>query len=271
VEYLARRVLERGRTPLILTRGYGKDEVDQFKALLPGVRIGVGKERYTVAKGISRRERIDVAILDDGFQHWKIQRDVEIVTVNALNPFGNGKLFPRGILREPREALRRAAVVVLTHVNLVGAKELEKLRGEIKALSPNSFVVEAYLEPLFFYRAKKRNRVSLDRLGNRRVATFSAIASPRSFQLLLSRVGVKPVRNFEFCDHHQFSPEELQEIRDVSQRGEVDEIITTEKDFYRGPETITKVFDPLILATRVRIAAGEEVLKDRIFRLLGVR
>lgn len=270
VEYLARRVIERRRTPLVLTRGYGSDEIHELRTHLPGARIGVGKERYQTARNITRKERIDVAILDDGFQHWKMMRDIEIVTVNALNPFGNGKLFPRGILREPRRVLRHATIIVLTHVNLVGDKELVKLRDEIRRLAPQSFLTEAYLEPLFFYRAKKRTRLSLLQLGNRRVATFSAVASPRSFQLLLASLGIKPVRNFEYCDHHAFSREELEEIRQVSEKSEVDEIITTEKDFYRSPQTITEILDPLILAARLQIAAGEEILTDRIFDLLGV-
>ena len=263
-------MIERRRTPPVLTRGYGADEIHEFQTHLPGVRVGVGKERYEVARRVTRNERIHVASLDDGFQHWKIMRDIEIVTVNALNPFGNGKLFPRGILREPKRTLRRASIIVLTHVNLVGAKELAKLRDEIHRLAPNAFLTEAYLEPLFFYRAKKRTRLSLPQLGNQRVATFSAVASPRSFQLLLARLGIKPVRNFEFCDHHAFSREELEEIRQVSQKSEVEEIITTEKDFYRSPQTITEILDPLVLAARLQISAGEEILTDRIFDLLGV-
>jgi len=270
VEYLARRIIERRRTPLILTRGYSKDEVEQMRAHLPTLKVGVGKKRYQVAQEVSQKEHIGVAILDDGFQHWKMARDIEIVTVNALNPFGNGKLLPRGILREPRQALKRATVIVVTHVNLVSPKELETLRAEIRQLAPSALLAEAYLEPLFFYRAGKRNRLSLEQLGSRRVATFSAVASPRSFQLLLMHYGIKPVRNFEFGDHHAFSRQELEEIRNVSQKSEVDEIITTEKDFFRSSQSITQVLDPLVLAARLQIAAGEEILTDRIFRLLGV-
>lgn len=270
VEYFARRVIERRKVPLVLTRGYGADEIGQFQAHLPDARIGVGKERYEVARGINQKERVDVAILDDGFQHWKMMRDIEIVTINALNPFGNGRLFPRGILREPREALKRATVVVLTHVNLVSGEGLSKLRDQITRLAPQSFLAESYLEPLFFYRARRRSRVSIQQLKSCRVATFSAVASPRSFQLLLAGAGIKPVRNFEFCDHHAFSPRELEEIQEVSKKSEVDEIITTEKDFYRAPEAITRILDPLVLAARLRISLGEEVLTERIFKLLGV-
>ena len=269
VEYLARRVIERRRTPLVLTRGYGHDEIEQMKVHLPNLRIGVGKERYEVARGF--KDRIDVAILDDGFQHWKMARDIEIVTVNAMNPFGNGKLFPRGILREPREALRRASVIVLTHINLVGPDQLSKLKDQIRTLAPSSCMVDSYLEPLFFYRASKRSRVSLQQLMNRKVATFSAVGSPRSFQLLLTRLGIKPVRNFEFCDHHAFTTLELKEILEVSQKSDaVEDVITTEKDFYRNPKEITEIVDPLVLAARLHIASGEEILADRVFRLLGV-
>ena len=130
--------------------------------------------------------------------------------------------------------------------------------------------MESYLEPLFLYRAGKRTRLSLEQLVNRRVATFSAVGSPRSFQLLLARRGIKPVRNFEFCDHHTFTLEELKKIREVSQQSEVDGVITTEKDFYRSPKTITEILDPLVLATQLRISSGEEILTDRVFRLLGV-
>ena len=271
VEYFARRVIERRKTPLVLTRGYGHDEIEQLRAHLPDARIGVGRERYRVARGISRKERIDVAILDDGFQHWNMMRDIEIVTVNALNPFGNGKLFPRGILREPREALRRASIVVLSHVNLVDAQTLTQLREQVHSLAPQSLLAESCLEPLFLYRAKKRSRLAVEQLTSRRVATFSAVGNPRSFQSLLTHSGIKPARNFEFCDHHLFTRAELEEIRRVSEQSEVDEIITTEKDFYRAPELITEILDPLVLVTRLRIASGEEILTDRVFHLLGVR
>lgn len=270
VEYLARKVLELQKKPLVLTRGYGPDEVIQFKAHLPSVPMGVGRNRYKAAREVLSKERIDVAILDDGFQHWGIIRDIDILTVNAVNPFGNKRLFPRGILREPEDALRRATIVVLTHVNLVGPKELTQLREEIRQIAPSAIITEAYLEPLFFYRARRRNRVSLDQLGNRRVATFSAVGNPRSFQLLLRQVGIKPARNFEYCDHHVFTRKELEEIHEVSRRSGVSEIITTEKDFHRAPDAIADTLDPLILATRLEISAGEEILTDRIFLLLGL-
>ncbi|MBN1688198.1 MAG: tetraacyldisaccharide 4'-kinase [Candidatus Omnitrophica bacterium] len=270
VEYLARRVGERRRNVLILTRGYSHDEINQMKHHLPHVGIGVGKNRYRVGKRLGKKTRYDLAILDDGFQHFPIERDIEIITVNCLNPFGNGKLIPRGILREPVSVLQKAAIIVMTHVNLVRPKELQELKTRLQSLAPEAFIVESYLEPLFFYRAKKRSRVSISKLQNQRVTTFSAVGVPRSFQLLLSQYQIRPIRNFEFTDHHQFSKGELEEIKEISASASASEIITTEKDFYRCPDLITETLNPLVLATRLRIASGEEVLTDRLFHLLGV-
>ncbi len=270
VEYLARKISERHATPLVLTRGYSHDEIEQVRHHLPRVIIGVGKDRYSVAMQESQKTRIHVAFLDDGLQHWKIERDIEIIVVNALNPFGNEKLIPRGILREPLSALNRAHIVVISHVNLVEPEALEKLKNRIREMAPNAFIVESYLEPLFLYRAHRRKRVSIGRLQNQKVTTFSGVAMPQSFQMLLTKCQIRPTRNFEFTDHHDFSENELEEIKTISQSSSTEEIITTEKDFYRAPEKITKILNPLILATRLRIQSGEEVLTERLFRLLGV-
>ena len=126
VEYLARRISYHNRTPLVLTRGYSRDEVEQFKNHLPKAIVGVGKNRLQVAEEMKNQHRIDLAILDDGLQHWPVERDMEIIVMNALNPFGNGKLIPRGILREPISILSKAGIVLISHVNLIKPEELER-------------------------------------------------------------------------------------------------------------------------------------------------
>ena len=269
VEYLARRIGETGKTALILTRGYSHDEVEQMRAHLPKAVIGIGANRISVAREISAKQKIDVAILDDGLQHWPVHRDMEIVLVNALNPFGNYKLIPRGILREPLSVLGKASLVVISHANLVPPKQLTELKDEIRKYAPKAQLVESYLDPLFFYRARKKARVPLVKLENQRVTTFSGVGMPRSFQLLLTRHHIRPIRNFEFTGHHVFSKQELQEIKSVSDSASATEIITTEKDFYRAPEMISDVINPLVLAAKLRISSGEDVLNRKIFELTG--
>ncbi len=268
VEYVARRIAERQKTALVLTRGYGKDEQEQYRQHLNRSVIGVGKDRVAVAKEIMKKQPIDVAILDDGMQHWKIKRDLEIVMINALNPFGNGSLIPRGILREPVHSLNRAHIIVISHSDLISEKELQDLKAQLRKIAPQAYLVEAYLEPLFFYRGKKKGRVPLQKLENQKVTTFSGVGSPKSFRLLLSKIKVRPVRNFEFSDHHAFTEKELHEIKMVSDSASSQDIITTEKDFYRNPELIGEKLNPLILAARLRMHSGEEEFNRRLMRLV---
>lgn len=268
VEYVARRIAERQHTPLILTRGYGKDEAEQYRQHLPRAVLGIGKNRFQVARKITQTQKIDAAILDDGMQHWPLHRDFEIITLSAINPFGNGKLIPRGILREPVPELRRASAVVMTHSDLIPPKDLIALKDIIRKWAPEAVLVEAYLEPLFFYRAKKKVRFPIAKLQNQKVTTFSAVGSPRSFRLLLSKMKIKAVRNFEFSDHHPFTEKELREIKEVSESAYIEEILTTEKDFYRNPTLIADVLNPLVLATRLRIHSGEEEFNRRLLRLV---
>jgi tetraacyldisaccharide-1-P 4'-kinase len=113
--------------------------------------------------------------------------------------------------------------------------------------------------------------MSLDKLQSKKVATFAAVGTPRSFQLVLQRASVKTVRNFEFLDHHEYIENELAEIREISRSAGVEEVITTEKDFYRSRDLISRVLNPLVLAARIRVRSGEEILTDRLLRLLGIK
>jgi len=271
VEFIARKIASIRKTPLILTRGYNHDEVEEFRHHMPTVVIGVGKDRAAAALRLHKEKPIDIAILDDGLQHTSVERDCEIVVVNSLNPFGNEKLIPRGILREPLSVLKKAHIVVLTHVNLVASDTLKAIRAKIQKFSPQAQFVEAYMEPLFFYRARNRARMSLDKLQSKKVATFAAVGTPRSFQLVLQRASVKTVRNFEFLDHHEYIENELAEIREISRSAGGEEVITTEKDFYRSRDLISRVLNPLVLAARIRVRSGEEILTDRLLRLLGIK
>lgn len=272
VDYLARKIAAHRRIPLILTRGYSHDEVEELQHHLPTAILGVGKNRVATAERLLKeKKQVDIALLDDGLQHLALERDAEIVVVNALNPFGNEKLIPRGMLREPFSVLKRATVLVLTHVNLVKEDELKKIKEKLALLAPQAALVETLMEPLFLYRAKTRARMPLEKLANKRVATFAAVGTPRSFQLLLQRASLKTIRNFEFLDHHDYTEPELLQIKQVAQSAGAEEIITTEKDFYRSRNLIGNVANPLILAARLRVVSGEEILTDRLFRLLGVR
>ncbi len=268
VEYVGRFYLNRRKTPLILTRGYGSDEDKQLAKQLPDAKFGVGGNRFEQGEQILKTHNADVIILDDGFQHWNIKRDLDIVSINVLNPFGNSSLIPRGILREPLASLKRASIVVLTDVNLTPRKELENLKAKIHAISSKIEFIEAYREPLYFYRPESRERIQVGRFQGQRVTSFSGIGTPRSFLMLLNQIGLKTVRNFEFSDHHHYSENELREIVFAKETSECQEIITTEKDFHRCEKEMRKMVKPLVLKVRLRLTTGEHMLHQYLSRFI---
>ena len=267
VEYVSRFFLDRRNVPLVLSRGYGKDESKMLARELPQALFGIGKDRFQSGQTVLASRRADVIILDDGFQHWCLKRDLDIVVVNALNPFGNFSLIPRGILREPWKNLRRASLVVLTDVNLVPRKNLDDLKMKIRSLAPDVSFIEGRREPLYFYRPSSRDRFRPDRLQGTRVTSFSGIGTPRSFQILLNQLGIKTVRNFEFPDHHAYSERELVEVMKAKEASESQEIVTTEKDYFRSEE-IMKKLRPLILKVRLRLTEGESLLHHFLGRFV---
>ena len=238
---------------------------------MEGALVASGKDRVLATKEVLKDYHVDLGVLDDGMQHWPIERDLEIVTINALNPFGNGKLIPQGILREPVTALERAHLIVLMHVNFLKTQELRDLRKKVADLAPDAKLLQAYVEPLFFYRGRDHSRVSLEKMRGKRVAAFSGIGAPRSFQMILQRSHVKPVRNFEYLDHYEFKKKDVEEIRRISDLAGAEDIVTTEKDFYRCRKLLSETLDPLVLATRVQFMSGEDILEEHLMRLLGIK
>lgn len=271
VEYVSRFYLDRGKIPLILARDYGSDESKELVRKLPEAKFGFGKNRFEVGKKMLGAHPSDVIILDDGFQHWALKRDLELVIINVLNPFGNGSLIPRGILREPLTSVCRASLIILNDVNLVSHQEVEAIKSKILKVTGPTDVIEAYHEPLYFYRAHSGERIYFDRMEGVRVTSFSGIGTPRSFQIMLNRLGVRVTRSFEFSDHHFFTDQELKEIWTTKELSESEEIVTTEKDFLRCEEAIKKILKPLVLKVRLRLSSGEALLHEHLARLVPSR
>lgn len=271
VTYLANFFIHKNKTPLILARGYGADESKELEANLNKAKLGIGANRVKRAELLLNQGPADVVILDDGFQHWKIKRDLDIVLVNVLNPFGNGSLIPRGNLRERFSAFKRASFVILTDADLISRREVEAIREKIRSVNPSISFALAGREPVYFYRAKNGHRFYPDFLEGKRVSVFTGIETPRSFLMMLNRMGVKAAYNFEFSDHHRFHKSELEEILRIKNIHEVPEVVTTEKDFFRCRELITKILNPLVLKARFRFIEGEHLLQERLSALIGIQ
>ena len=273
--FLAEHLKSSHAKTAILSRGYGgsgndNDEVKMMKEYLKDVSVVVGAKRYEAGKAFLKNHSVDMFLLDDGFQHRALQRDLNIVLVDATNPWGNGCLLPCGILREPKSVLRRADIIVLTKVDL--AKEsLEKLASEIKALCPATPIFQAIHRPDKFHDLLKNTDEPLEFLADQRVNALCSIAQPAAFQATLEKIKLSVHERFNFLDHEEYSAGDLKNLITKTRAEGISTIITTAKDKVKlekyFQEFINQKIKLVSLEIKIEIIHGREELVQRINRL----
>ena len=217
---------------VVLTRGYGNDEEHELRDRLKDVPIIVGKDRIKSAQIAIRRHGAEYILLDDGFQHIRLKRDIDIVNINSTNPFGNGRLIPAGILREPLEHLKRANLFVLSQ-SFFGRHNSAQLKQKLTELNPKAGIFEADHQPLRFIDFRKSRPLPLEIVRGQRVALLSAIEDPYSFENTMSRLDGRVVFAARYRDHHTFKKRELDEVFNQAREARARYLITTMKDAIR--------------------------------------
>ena len=284
VALIARYLKEKGHKVAILSRGYKRkvltpnlqlptpnsmgDEPYMLKVNLKDVPVLVDTDRIRAAKRAIRDYGADTVILDDGFQQWRIKKDLEILTIDATSPFGNLKLIPRGILREPLSSLRRADIFVLTKTNL--NPDNQDIKDFLSSISPSSLIAESTHSPLGFYRLDKSDAfLKLEALKGEVVTLISGIADPDSFENLIASLGINIGLALRFPDHYAYSQKDLENIIRESQRKNIATIITTEKDAARfyGLRITDYGLQFLILRIELKIIKDEQRFYNRLLRL----
>lgn len=269
IQMLARRLLADGRRPAVLIRGYGMgDESYLLSKALAGIPVLVGRNRIECGRRAINEYSADTILLDDGFQHWRLDRDVDILTINSMDPFGNGNLIPRGILREPIAGLNRADLFFLTKTDLVKEKTLTGIKEKLRRLRPNASMVESIHKPVYLYSPAKGEMVGLDAIQGELVALLSGIGDPNSFQRTVEALGAKIVLNFTYLDHHRYTTQDLKSLVDSCLASDVRTVITTEKDMVSlqdiigsfQPSTFSFQLRILALHIEIEITKGEEIL-----------
>lgn len=272
VELIARALKEKGRKVAILTRGYKRhaaemgDEPSMLSRKLPGVAVIVNPDRLRGAAEAVRVHGSDTLLLDDGFQQWRLKKNLEIVTIDAGNPFGNGALIPRGILREPLSALKRADIFVLTNADAGTGCGL--LKARLSALNQAALVVVAQHTPAGFYMLSDPSRIcTVEQLSGKPVALVSGIGNPDSFRRGIERLGVRVARTFNFPDHHRYSDADMQAVMRGVRQNNIETIITTEKDADKlkmcaSPEVLHHI---VVLKVALEIIENEEQFYSRLY------
>ena len=244
VRWLAERISGAGRRVCVLSRGYGAtpgelgDEQLMLRRLLN--EAGAGRDVAFVAhpdrvaagrRILAERLDIDVVVLDDGFQHRRLARDLDIVLISAANPFGYGHVLPRGMLREPLRALARAGVVIVTHADQAPQHQLSAIERRVRDYSATVPIYRAIHLPSGVRVADDERPVTFDELRNRCWFAVTAIADPETFARQIRSIAGHEAGHRFFADHHDYTGADLAAVRRDARAASADVIVTTEKDW----------------------------------------
>ena len=239
-----------GRSCAILTRGYKakggahSDEPAMLNSGCEGASVIVNSDRVTGAFEAIERFRCDVLIMDDGFQHRRLHRDLDIVTIDATRAFGYGRLLPAGLLREPVASLRRAQGIVITRCDQQSRSGLDRIEEALRTVNPSVVIARTIHKALYIKifegkegqvisRGKAGSELNISELRDKNVFAFCGIGNPKSFFNSLSILSANLKGTAIYNDHHQYNQKDLDEIYEDAASQKADLIVTTEKDFRR--------------------------------------
>lgn len=296
VEFIARELKEKGLKPVILMRGYmaeavdgreygassggnnGKgyliesDEAEMLEKGLEGVPVLVGVDRLANAREFLEKQggEVDVFILDDGFQHWRLFRDLDIVVINALDPWGNGNLLPRGILREPLSSLSRADIFVLTKTDF-RKQNVQKIRKNLATACPAKLVAESVHKPTGLVNLCPHEEIGLSFLKGKDICSLCSIGDHKSFKNTLLNSGSNVMEEFSFIDHHVYRDDDILEVAACCLKKNLNIVVTTEKDAVKLARVIGFFGNDLtVLSLKISISIikGEGEFLERINSVL---
>lgn len=248
-------VVSTGDGPITGWRTVG-DEAYLLATRLPGVPVVAGRNRFASGAYACEKFGAQVLVLDDGFQHHGLHRDCDIVLIDAISPFGHGALLPRGTLREPLHALRRAQVIVLSRVETAG-DAVQGLSLRIRRHAQRQPIYHMAVNPDALYRHDTGCSVDLSWLSDRRVCAFAGLGNPQAFAASLTRCGAHVAAFLSFPDHHPYTSDDWRAIQDTARREGTEMLITTEKDVVRLEPSWLLAAPVYSLRIRVEIASHD--------------
>jgi 3-deoxy-D-manno-octulosonic-acid transferase len=256
VDYLAERMRQRGRRPAILTRGYMRRSIEPSILIEAGEDVpasvtgdeaqifvhsgyadaGIGADRWSTGRLLEEKYHPHLFLLDDGFQHRRLARDLDIVLIDALNPFAGGAVFPLGRLREPLRALARADAFVL--MRAAPEREYRGIRDRLLALNPKAPIFRGRIEPRYWVHTRTGQPAHPPEAP---AAAFCGLANPASFWRTLRALGIAPVFTWTFEDHHRYQCTEVQRLAAQARMHGAPVLLTTEKDAMNLPERAAEI------------------------------
>jgi len=257
---------------IVTTSALGGDEACVMARLLMHIPVWAGRKRYQNALHSIEKFNTNVFVLDDGFQHWQLVRDLDIVLLDGTNPFGNGYVLPRGILREPVPQLRRADIIVLTKAGKLTVAKKQALATYIRRYNKTAPLVEAVTEVVAcipfsaWVQRKGENNCVLEK--RQRVITISALGNPLDFEETVQRQGYQVVSTRRYADHHQYEAADYQTWRRLAQQYQA-VCITTEKDAVKIEAVQVKDIPLYVLSIEMKWTHGREEAERVLWKKIG--
>ena len=276
---LVRRMVRWGHRPAVLLRGYRAGTAGSDEAILLGQALGAAvpvyahPNRYTAALAITEHHpEVDVLVLDDGFQHRQVQRDLDLVLIDATEPFGFDRLLPRGLLREPLECLRRAGAVIVTKADVVGTEQRSKIDQRIAAASGKAPVAHTVHRWLAWLDGQDREH-GLNHLAGKTVLGVCGIGNPTSFEATLRNVTGTDAPAMAFNDHYPYTPDDLEEILAEAGRRRAEAVVTTAKDWVKWKSILSSspavpIYRPLM---QIEFLDGADAVEQLLASVMSKR
>jgi tetraacyldisaccharide 4'-kinase len=294
VVWLCDLLKDREKKAGILTRGYKtnsgemNDEPALLEANCTNAKVIVDPNRSEGATKAIEQFGCDILIMDDGFQHRKLSRVLDILLIDATVPFGYGRVLPAGFLREPLKGISRAQAAIITRCDLVDPGELEDIELKLRRHKPDIIIARSQHKAVEAIFADARKSL-VDHLEGMKLWAFCGIGNPDAFEKTLKKVGCELVGSRSFPDHHQYSINDIHEITAQAQKAEAQIILTTEKDWSkvrgiieniqtyqdRPEDKVSNMLDKDMkigyLAIKIQITKGQEELIKLIDSALAGR
>lgn len=272
VEWIARFYRGRGVRVAVVSRGFGaekgalNDEGRELEERLPDVPHVQSPDRVAAAELAIEEFATELIVLDDAFQHRRLARDLDVVMLDAQVPFGYGHVFPRGMLREPAEGLRRAHVVVLSRADMAEPAQRQQIRCQVARLAPQTLWAETFHAPRALVDCHGR-REPAEWLAGRRVAAFCGIGNPAAFRHTLERLGCQVVALKIFADHYAYARTDVEQLNAWAAALCTEAVLCTHKDLVKlGIEMLGG--SPLrAVVVELEFLAGQAELEQRLAEL----
>lgn len=287
VAYIAELLAEKGEKVCIISRGYKRENenervlVSDSKKILVDVKKAgdepfelanklIGKafvlaDANRIAGGIWAKKELGITafVLDDAFQHLKVKRDLDILTIDATNPFGNRKTLPSGILREPLENLQRADLIIITRANLI--QNTQNLISEIKKLNASATIITTQnkISQLIRFKDKVKDNFEVNEMISKKFLAFCALGNPDNFFAQLTTEGIKLSFTKSFKDHHFYTQADIERMEIEASKNNAEAFLTTAKDAVKLSELELSL--PYYIVENKMIFDNEKKLREIIY------